>query len=62
MNNNQIRHHADNITILSFNNQGQLEWSNVIHKEQFDDEAGDRVSYLLMNTGGQLHFVSKRSM
>lgn len=52
-----VRHHADNITILSFDNAGKLQWSNVIHKEQFDDESGDRVSYKLMNTGSELHFL-----
>jgi hypothetical protein len=57
-NNNQaVRHHADNVAILSFNNAGKLEWSNVIHKEQFDDESDDHISYQLINTGGQLHFV-----
>lgn len=52
-----VRHHADNITIFSFDNEGQLEWSNVIHKGQFDDESDDRISYQLFNTGGQLHFL-----
>ena len=52
-----VRHHADNVTVLSFDKSGALQWSNVIHKEQFDDETGDRISYQLMNTGGQLHFV-----
>lgn len=57
-NNNQaVRHHADNVTLLSFDNAGKLEWSNVIRKEQYDDESGDYVSYQIMNTGGQLHFV-----
>lgn len=51
------RHHADNITILSFDKDGKLEWNNVIKKEQFDDQAGDFISYLLMNTGGQLHYI-----
>ena len=55
--NNNVRHHADNVALLSFDKNGQLEWSNVIHKEQYDDEAGDHISYLLMNTGGQLHFL-----
>jgi hypothetical protein len=55
--NQAVRHHADNITILSFDNTGKLQWSNVIHKEQFDDETGDRISYKLMNTGGELHFL-----
>ena len=57
-NNSQAaRHHADNITILSFDKTGKLEWNNVIKKEQFDDQAGDFISYLLMNTGGQLHYI-----
>lgn len=51
------RHHADNITILSFDQTGKLEWNNVIKKEQFDDQSGDFISYLLMNTGGQLHYI-----
>ncbi|HEY1021863.1 MAG TPA: hypothetical protein VGE06_06095 [Flavisolibacter sp.] len=52
-----VRYNADNITVLSFNNTGNLEWSNVIHKEQFDDESDDRISYQTMNTGGQIHYV-----
>ena len=57
-NNSQaVRHHADNITIFSFDNTGKLQWSNVIHKEQFDDETDDRISYNLVNTGGQLHYL-----
>lgn len=59
-NNQAVRHHADNITILSFDNTGKLEWNNVIKKEQFDDQAGDYISYLLMNTGAQLHFIFNR--
>jgi hypothetical protein len=56
-NNQSVRHHADNVAILSFDNTGKLQWSNVIHKEQFDDESDDHISYQLINTGGQLHFV-----
>jgi hypothetical protein len=52
-----VRYNADNITVLSFNSTGNLEWSNVIHKEQFDDESDDRISYQTMNTGGQIHYV-----
>jgi hypothetical protein len=55
--NQAVRHHADNITILSFDPAGRLQWSNVIHKEQFDDEADDHISYQLVNTGSELHFV-----
>jgi hypothetical protein len=57
-NNNQaVRYHADNITVLSFNSNGQPEWNNVMGKSQFDDESDDLLSYQMMNTGGQLHFL-----
>jgi hypothetical protein len=55
--NQAVRHHADNITVMSFNSQGQLEWSNVMGKSQFDDDNGDLISYQLMNTGDQIHFL-----
>jgi len=56
-NNQSVRSHADNVVVLSFTKEGRLEWSNVISKEQFDDDGDFRVSYNLMNTGGQLHFL-----
>ncbi|GAC1480594.1 MAG: hypothetical protein NVS1B13_01590 [Flavisolibacter sp.] len=52
-----LRYHADNITILSFDNTGKLQWSDVIHKDQFDDESDDRVSYEMANTGSQIHYL-----
>lgn len=52
-----VRHHADNITVMSFDKDGKLEWSNVMVKEQFDDQSDDLLSYQLMITGGQLHFL-----
>ena len=52
-----VRRHADNVTILSFDNTGKLQWSGVIHKEQFDDESDDRISYLMANTGSQIHYL-----
>jgi hypothetical protein len=66
-NNNQaVRYHADNITILSFNKDAKLEWTNVVTKEQFDDQTDELISYQLMNTGGQLHVLfnkdEKRSL
>lgn len=38
-NRQNVRFNADNITILSFDKTGKLEWNSVIHKEQFDDES-----------------------
>lgn len=56
-NSQSVRHHADNVTILSFDKTGRLQWSNVIHKEQFDDEGDDRISYQMANTGSQIHYI-----
>ena len=55
--NQSMRYHADNIVVLSFDNKGTLEWNNVLSKSQFDDESDDLLSYQLMNTGGQVHFL-----
>ena len=55
--NQSVRYHAENLAILLFTNKGELEWSNIIRKEQFDDESDQRISYNVMNTGGQLHFL-----
>ena len=52
-----VRYHADNIVILSFDKDGKIQWNNVITKEQYDDETDDLISYQVMNTGGQLHFL-----
>ncbi|HMH22890.1 MAG TPA: hypothetical protein VK563_13985 [Puia sp.] len=51
------RYHAENIMVLSFDKDGNLEWSNIIPKSQFDDETENLISYDVMNTGGELHFL-----
>jgi hypothetical protein len=56
-NSQNTRYHADNIVILSFDKEGQLQWNNIIAKGQYDDNTDDLISYQLMNTGGQLHFL-----
>lgn len=58
MNNNRaVRYHAENIAVFSFSGKGELEWTNVMGKSQYNDESDDLVSYQVMNTGGQLHFL-----
>lgn len=57
----QVRYNAENVIILSFNKVGQLEWSNVVTKSQFDDDSDALISYQLINTGGQLHFLFNQS-
>jgi hypothetical protein len=51
------RYHAENIMILSFDDNDSLEWSNVIPKSQFDDQTDGLISHQLLNTGGELHFL-----
>lgn len=50
-------YYAENVIVLSFNKAGTLEWSNAIHKAQKDDNVEDYISYQVMLTGGQLHFL-----
>ena len=56
-NNQAVRFHADNIAVFSFDRTGKPEWNSVIVKEQFDDQTDDQISYQVMVTGGQLHFL-----
>ncbi len=51
------RYNAENIMILSFDKNSNLEWSNVIQKSQFDDDGNNLISHQLVNTGGALHFL-----
>jgi hypothetical protein len=51
------RYYAENIMVLSYDANGGLEWSNVIPKSQFDDESDNMISYQIVNTGGELHFL-----
>ncbi len=55
--NQAVRYHADNLVVFSFNAKGEMEWNNLIGKSQFNDESDDVISYQLMNTGDQLHFL-----
>lgn len=55
--NQAVRYHADNIAVISFDPRGKMEWNNVMGKAQYDDETDDLLSYQLMNTGGQVHFL-----
>ena len=55
---NQVtRYNADNVTVLSFDKTGKLDWSNVIHKSQYDDEGEASISYQMVNTGDALRFL-----
>ncbi len=53
----QVRYYYENIVVLDLDNTGQLVWSNVVHKSQYDDDNDNYLSYNIMLTGGQLHFL-----
>jgi hypothetical protein len=55
--NNSTRYHAENILVLSYDKDGNVEWTNIIPKSQFDDESDNMVSFLLVNEGTELHFL-----
>ena len=56
-NNSQVRYYYNNVLILDEDPSGQLQWSNVVHKTQFDDGDDNFLSYAIMLNGGQLHFL-----
>lgn len=56
-NNQGTRYHYDNIMVLSYDQKGNLEWSNFVRKNQFDDNDAHFLSYQLVNIGSELHFL-----
>lgn len=55
--NTQTRYYYNNIVVIEIDKDGQLVWSNVLHKSQFDDETDNFLSFQIMNAGGELHFL-----
>ncbi|HMK03245.1 MAG TPA: hypothetical protein VK489_03600 [Ferruginibacter sp.] len=55
--NQSTRYYYQNILVMSMNKNGQLEWSKVIHKEQFDDDDDNFLSFSTLNSGGEIHFL-----
>jgi hypothetical protein len=51
------RYNSENIMILSFDKNSNLEWSNVLTKSQYDDDGNSMISHQMVNTGGALHFL-----
>ena len=56
-NSSQSRYYYNNVLILNMDNTGKIDWSNVIHKSQYDDESDNYLSYAIMLYGGKLHFL-----
>jgi hypothetical protein len=55
--NQSTRYYYANIIVLSTDKTGKLEWSKVIHKDQFDDDNDNFLSFSNMNSGGEIHFL-----
>jgi hypothetical protein len=55
------RYNAENIMVLSYNKDGSIDWSSVIPKTQYDDESDNMISFLLVNTGADIHFLFNMS-
>lgn len=55
--NQNNRYHYDNVAVLSVDSDGNLLWSNFIHKSQFDDGADLYLSFMMVNIGSELRFL-----
>ncbi|QHS60754.1 hypothetical protein [Chitinophaga agri] len=55
--NSQDRYHYDNVAVLSMDPEGNLLWSNFVHKSQYDDGSDLYLSYMMVNIGSELRFL-----
>lgn len=53
----QSRYYYNNILVISMDKTGKADWASVINKSQYDDQSDNFLSYVMMLTGGQLHFL-----
>ena len=55
-----VRSHADNVVVTCYTPKGDLSWSQVINKNQFEDETENFISYNTFLINGQmLYFFNK---
>jgi hypothetical protein len=54
---NMTRHYAENIVVLSFDQNANLQWSNVVRKSQFDDNTDMFLSYQIFYTTTEVKFL-----
>ena len=57
LSNQNIRYYYANVLILSADKTGKIDWSRVIHKDQFDDNNDNFLSFSTINSGGEIHFL-----
>ncbi len=51
------RYYYTNIMVLSISKTGQLEWGRVIQKDQFEDNDENFLSFSMMTSGSEIHFL-----
>lgn len=51
------RYYYNNILILSVDKYGREEWTRIIHKDQFDDDNDNYLSFSTLTSGGEIHFL-----
>lgn len=57
LSNQTTRYYSENILVLSISKTGQLMWSKVLHKSQFDNEEENFLSFSTMISGNEIHFL-----
>ncbi|MEO7763054.1 MAG: hypothetical protein ABIR78_01695, partial [Ferruginibacter sp.] len=55
--NQSKRYYYENILVMSISKTGQLEWSKVLHKSQFEDEDENFLSFSTIASGSEIHFL-----
>jgi hypothetical protein len=56
-NNQTTRYYYDNILVMSVSKTGEVQWSKVLHKSQFDDEEDNFLSFSLFTSGNEIRFL-----
>ncbi|MGN6436370.1 MAG: hypothetical protein ACTHMM_07535 [Agriterribacter sp.] len=51
------RYYSENIAVFSFDPNATMQWSNILHKSQFDDNSDNNLSYMIYNTGSSINFL-----
>ncbi len=55
--NQSTRYYYDNIIVMSLDKNASLQWTNIIQKEQYDDDEDNYLSFGTINTGGEINFL-----
>jgi hypothetical protein len=57
LNSQSTRYYCENILVMSISKTGQLQWSKVLHKNQFDDDEENFMSFSTLTSGNEIHFL-----